>query len=246
MMTNCSVSFKNVSFKYDNHWIIHDFTFDFESGKTYAVLGASGAGKTTLANLLLNFYPIDLGSIIIGNEDIQNLSIRDLRKKVSIVFQDVMLMYASIEDNIRFGDTKASMEDIRKVAQICCIDDYINTLPEGYSTIVGEGGGILSGGQKQRIVLARSLLSNADVYIFDELSSNLDKTMEYEICHNIREALRGKIQIYITHNVKLTKLIDCILIMDSGRIIAQGSHQELLESNAVYNELYYKGEEDQR
>lgn len=245
---NCNnIRVQNVDFRYnlDNETnILRNVSFEFEKGRSYALLGASGDGKSTIVNLLLRFYHPQQGEILIDGNNINNINLKKLRKHMSVVFQDPLLVDSSIEDNIRFGNTKASFEEVQRVAEICSINEFILTLPDGYKSNVGEVGEKLSGGQKQRICIARALLKDSDIYIFDEAFSNMDKNLEYDIFSKLQKELSDKITIYISHNVNLIKSVEEIIVFNRGEVEAIGNHEHLLKLSSVYKELLKKGAKD--
>ncbi|HEY9059136.1 MAG TPA: ABC transporter ATP-binding protein [Pseudobacteroides sp.] len=242
-----SIEFQGVTFSYErdsNKPIVTNLSYKFETGKTYALVGASGCGKSSLLSLMLKFYNPSSGKILIGGKDIDSLDLRYLRNKISIVFQDSLLFDGTIWDNIRFGNKKVTDEQVRSAAKVCCIDDFILSLPDGYDTRVGEDGVKISGGQKQRICLARALLRESDIYIFDEALSNLDKKLEYDIFQNLQRKLKNKTQIYVTHNIKLIRNLQNILVINRGNIELAGGHELLIQKSLIYRELFTKGEND--
>lgn len=242
-----TIRLENVSFKYSNEDdknVLNSMSFEFKEGETYALVGSSGDGKTTIMNLLLRFYSPQCGGILLGDRDLTEMDLRYLRRRISPVFQDVLLIDGTIEDNIRFGSKKAKAEGIKRAAQICCVDEFVKELPQGYQTKVGEKGEKLSAGQRQRICLARAMLDDADIYIFDEAFANLDKRVEMKVFENLQKALKGKTQIYIGHNLKLIKNINNIVVIDKGKVEAAGRHEWLLEKSDMYRELYTRGENE--
>lgn len=241
-----SIRFENVTFSYKNqsetNTVLKDLSLVLKKGKAYALLGASGEGKSTITSLLLRLYAPDSGTIYLSDNDINKISLRNYRKRIGIVFQDSMLIDGTIEENIRYGIKNIHSSDIERVSKICLIDDFVNSLVDGYKTKVGEAGEKLSGGQKQRICLARALLRDSDIYIFDEALSNLDKKLENEIFNNLEAALSKKLRIYISHNVRLVKNLENLIIIRNGRVEAAGDHEKLINTSNLYKELFLKGE----
>ncbi|WP_163192162.1 ABC transporter ATP-binding protein [Clostridium thermarum] len=243
---NCSIRFENVFFSYSNDesnpYVLKDLTFNLIGGKAYALLGESGEGKSTIVNLLLRFYKPERGTIYLNHEDITMIDLKNYRRKISVIFQDPMMVDGTIEENIRYGNKDVSFEEIQRVSKICLLDEFIKSLPEGYDTKIGEAGEKLSGGQKQRICIARALLRNSDIYIFDEAFSNLDKKLENELFKNLETELEDRLRIYISHNIKLIKNIENIIVIKEGGIEDIGNHKKLMESSQLYKELNQKGE----
>lgn len=233
------ISFKDVSFAYDdNKEVLKDISFDIEAGKTVALVGPSGGGKTTLCHLIPRFYEIEDGSISIDNIDIRKFTRRSLRKNIGIVQQDVFLFTGTIYENIQCGRFDASREEVYEAAKKANIHDYIMSLPEGYDTYVGERGVKLSGGQKQRISIARVFLKNPPILILDEATSALDNATELLIQKSLEELARGRTTLIVAHRLSTIKNADEIIVLTDQGIREKGSHQELLEKRGIYSELY--------
>ncbi|EKN43162.1 ABC transporter ATP-binding protein/permease, partial [Clostridium botulinum CFSAN001627] len=204
---------KNVSFKYDEDThILNDLSFKVEEGKTLALVGPSGGGKTTLCNLIPRFYNIDNGDILIDNNSIYDVKIGSLRKNIGIVQQDVFLFTGTIKENILYGNPEASYEEVVKAAKLANIHEFIESLPEGYNTYIGERGIKLSGGQKQRLSIARVFLKNPPILILDEATSALDNATEYLIQKSLEKLSNGRTTIVVAHRLSTIKNADEIMV----------------------------------
>ena len=233
------ISFDDVSFAYDdNKEILKDITFDIEAGKTVAIVGPSGGGKTTLCHLIPRFYEIEEGSISIDNIDIRKFTRKSLRKNIGIVQQDVFLFTGTILENIQCGKLDATKEEVYKAAKNANIHDFIMSLPEGYDTYVGERGVKLSGGQKQRISIARVFLKNPPIIILDEATSALDNATEFLIQKALDELSKGRTTIVVAHRLSTIKNADEIIVLTDQGIQEKGRHGELLDKKGMYAGLY--------
>jgi len=233
-----NIKFKNVSFKYDDDTeTLTDINFIQPANQMYAVIGATGVGKTTLAALLPRFYDVTGGEILIDNINIKDMTLQSLRRNISMVLQDVFLFNGTIGENIRYGNPEASDADVITAAKTACIHDFVSELPLGYDTIVGERGMRLSGGQKQRISIARSLLCNAPILVLDEATSAVDTETEREIQGAIQKIAGSRTLIVIAHRLSTVKRADCIIVLRDGQIAEQGSHAELMEKAGLYKHL---------
>jgi ATP-binding cassette subfamily B protein len=233
------VEFKNVMFSYDpERKILSDVSFEIPSGNTIAVVGASGAGKSTLSRLLFRFYDVGSGSISIDGQDIREVTQASLRASIGIVPQDTVLFNDTIYYNIAYGRPDANREEVLQAAQSAHIHSFIESLPQGYSTMVGERGLKLSGGEKQRVAIARAILKNPAILIFDEATSALDSKSEKAIQDELRNVARNRTTLVIAH--RLSTIVDAhqILVMDKGRIIERGAHRELLGQQGVYAQMW--------
>lgn len=231
---NHDIEFKNVSFSYDKKEILHNISVILPNKTTTAVIGPSGSGKTTLCSLIARFWDTDRGSIRIGGTDIKEYTLESLMDQISMVFQNVYLFADTIENNIKFGRPDASHEEVVKAAQKACCHDFIEKLPEGYQTVIGEGGSSLSGGEKQRISIARAMLKDAPIIIFDEATANVDPENEDRLQKAIEELTRDKTIIMIAHRLKTVRGADQILVVDEGSIVQQGRHNELINQKGIY------------
>lgn len=234
------IEFNNVSFSYNNgkNTILSNMNLSIDAGKTVALVGPSGAGKTTLCHLIPRFYEIEEGEILLDNIDIRDIKIKDLRKKIGLVQQDVFLFTGTIRDNIIYGDPEASDEDVIEAAKKASIHDFIISLPEGYDTFIGEKGVKLSGGQKQRISIARLFLKNPPILVLDEATSALDNETEIMIQKSLEDLSKGRTTLVIAHRLSTIKNADEILVLTADGIAEQGSHENLIEKDGVYAKLY--------
>lgn len=233
------VAFENVSFRYDSDRpILSNINFEIPTGKTLAVVGPTGAGKSTLSRILFRFYDIDKGSVKVDGIDIRNLSQKSLRKAIGIVPQDTVLFNDSILYNIKYARPEASVDDIYRAAKDAQIHDFILSLPKGYETIVGERGLKLSGGEKQRVAIARALLKDPSILILDEATSALDSATERGIQDALDRASAGRTTLVIAHRLSTIIKADNIIVMENGEIAEQGTHQALLNQGGLYAQLW--------
>ncbi|MBQ5320931.1 MAG: ABC transporter ATP-binding protein [Oscillospiraceae bacterium] len=233
------IEFSDVSFSYsEGKEILSDISFKIERGKTLALVGPSGGGKTTVCNILPRFYEISEGSVTIDGEDIRSYTRASLRRKIGIVSQDVFLFDTTIYENIAFGRLDATKEEVYEAARLAGIADYIESLPDGYDTEVGERGVRLSGGQKQRIAIARVFLKNPPILILDEATSALDNVTENMICESLNKLSEGRTTIVVAHRLSTVKSADKIIVMTDEGISETGTHEELLSSGGIYKTLF--------
>ena len=236
-----SIEFRNVSFDYDpKRTIIKDISFKVPNGKKVALVGPTGAGKSTISRLLFRFYDPKQGSIFINDQDIKGMSQNSLRRLIGVVPQDTVLFNDTIFYNISYGDPKASEEEVYKSAKGADIHNFVMGLPDGYETIVGERGLKLSGGEKQRVAIARAILKNPSIYFFDEATSALDSTTEKEIQKNLQAISKNKTTLVIAHRLSTAADADEIIVLDKGVITERGNHEKLLQIKGKYAEMWNK------
>ncbi|MCL2052590.1 MAG: ABC transporter ATP-binding protein/permease [Lachnospiraceae bacterium] len=230
--------FKNVSFGYKNEMkVLDNVSFNVNPGEMVAIVGPTGVGKTTISALITRFYDPDAGQILMDDIDISDMTLSSLRDNLSLVLQDVFLFNGTIYENIAYGSETASKEQIKKAAAIACIDEYIESLPEGYETVIGERGVRLSGGQKQRISIARSVLRNSPILILDEATSAVDTETELEIKKAINSIAGTRTLIVIAHRLSTVRQADKIIVLENGCIVEQGNHEELIKKAGTYAKL---------
>ena len=235
------IRFENVSFDYDvRRTIIKNISFNVPNGKKVAIVGPTGAGKSTISRLLFKFYDPKEGNIFINNININKISQRSLRKIIGVVPQDTVLFNDTIYYNIAYGNTGATKEEVISAAQNADIHDFVTTLPDGYETIVGERGLKLSGGEKQRVAIARTILKNPKIFFFDEATSALDTGTEKEIQKNLENVSKDKTTLIIAHRLSTAANADNIIVLDQGAIIEQGTHESLLLEKGKYFEMWGK------
>ncbi len=233
------IEFKNVTYGYDTEKdVLKNVSLTVEQGMTYALVGPSGGGKTTICHLIPNFYKIEQGSILIDGMDIRKLTLDSLRKNIGIVQQDVYLFNSSIRDNILYGRLDATDEEVIEAAKRANIHDYVMTLENGYDTVIGERGVRLSGGQKQRLCIARVFLKNPPILILDEATSALDNTTEILIQQALDELCKGRTTLVVAHRLSTIKNADEIAVIADGKIVEQGNHEKLLATDGIYADLY--------
>jgi ATP-binding cassette subfamily B protein len=233
-----TVRFEHVDFGYDpRRLILRDVSFRVPAGKTVAIVGPSGAGKSTISRILFRFYDVAGGRVLIDGQDIREVSQKSLRAAIGIVPQDTVLFNDSIYYNIAYGRPEASREEVLAAAKMARIHDFVMALPDEYDTIVGERGLKLSGGEKQRVAIARTMLKRPALLLFDEATSALDSKTEHEIQDSLREVSRNRTTLVIAHRLSTVVHADEILVLDKGRIVDRGTHDELLLSSTTYQEI---------
>ncbi len=239
VLKNTTVEFRQVGFNYnDDRTILSDISFKVEDGKKLAIVGPSGAGKSTIARLLFRFYDIGSGEILISGQNIAKVSQNSLRQAIGIVPQDTVLFNDSILYNIRYAKADATEQEVFEAARLADIHDFIQSLPDGYDTMVGERGLKLSGGEKQRVAIARVLLKNPPILVFDEATSSLDSQSEKNILSELYKISRNKTTLVIAHRLSTIVDADTIVVLDQGRIKEQGSHAQLMEMGGIYADLW--------
>lgn len=249
VITRGEVKFDQVSFGYSDQTretVLKDITFLARAGQTVAVLGATGSGKSTLVSLIPRLYDVSGGRVLIDGKDIRHMSLEHLRTQMGVVLQQTILFSGTIRDNIRYGKPNATQEEVEKAAKAACAHDFIMSMPDGYDTILGQRGVNLSGGQKQRISIARALLVRPSILIFDDSTSAVDLGTESRIQKAIKELMEGSTSFLIAQRISSVLEADKILVLDAGRIVAEGTHQELIVHSKVYQEIYRSqlGEEE--
>ena len=228
------IVFDHVDFSYEHKQILHDVSLTIPDKTTTAIVGPSGSGKSTLCSLMARFWDVDSGSIKIGGVDVRDYTLESLMDQISMVFQNVYLFADTIENNIKFGCPDATHEQVVAAAKKACCDDFIEALPDGYDTVIGEGGASLSGGEKQRISIARAMLKDAPIVILDEATANVDPENEDRLQKAIEALTRDKTIIMIAHRLKTVRNADQILVVDHGRIVQQGTHDQLIGQPGIY------------
>lgn len=233
------VSFENVSFGYTPEYrVLKNISFKIAPGKKLAIIGTTGSGKSTIINLLPRFYEINEGAIKIDKENIRNILLKDLRKNIGIVSQETFLFNKTIADNIAYGKDRATREEIINASKIANLHDFVSNLSKGYDTYVGERGTNLSGGQKQRLSIARALIIKPKILIFDDSMSSVDVETEYKIQKALEKIMKGTTTLIITQRISTIRNADLILVLDKGRVVGLGTHDELYENNVLYRQIY--------
>jgi subfamily B ATP-binding cassette protein MsbA len=234
---NTGVTLENVAFKYEDEYILENFNLNVPKGSTVALVGQSGSGKSTIANLVTRFYDINEGEIKIDNTNIKDITKKSLRNLIGLVTQDSILFNDTVKNNIGLGKENASIEEIEAAAKVANAHDFIMELPQGYETNIGDSGNKLSGGQKQRLSIARAVLKNPPLMIMDEATSALDTESERLVQDALEKMMRNRTSIVIAHRLSTIQNADTIVVLQKGKIVEQGSHKELLETSGVYKNL---------
>lgn len=230
------VAFENVTFGYSGTSVLSDVSFSVAAGQCVAILGATGAGKSTLLSLIPRFYDASAGRVLIDGIDVRDLHVDDLRKNIGVVFQESFLFSHTVAANIAFGHPEATREQIERAAKIACAHEFIGQLPEGYDTILGEGGMTLSGGQRQRLAIARALLLDPAILLLDDPAAAIDPHTEHEILEAIEAAMRGRTTFVVAHRLSTLRSADVVLVLEDGRIVQRGTHDELMDIAGHYRE----------
>lgn len=231
---NHDIELNHVSFSYDKRKIIDDVSLVIPEKTTTAIVGPSGGGKSTLCNLIARFWDVDGGSVTLGGINVKDYNMNALMSNFSFVFQNVYLFQDTIENNIKFGSQEASHEEVVEVAKRACCHEFISKLPDGYNTVIGEGGASLSGGEKQRISIARAIMKDAPIVILDEATANVDPESEKDLMDAIKALTKEKTIIMIAHRLKTVRHADQIVVVDKGRIVQRGNHEKLMKEDGIY------------
>jgi ATP-binding cassette subfamily B protein len=235
--------FEGVTFAYgDGPRVLDDLDLVVHGGEAVAVVGATGSGKTTLARLISRFYDVDDGRVLVDGVDVRALRVGDLRREVGIVFEDTFLFTDTVAENIAFADPEASMEQVRRAAALAGAAEFVDALPAGYDTVIGEHGFSLSGGQRQRIAIARAVLADPRVLILDDATSSVDPTKEHEIRAALREVMDGRTTVIIAHRAATIALADRVVLLDGGKVVVEGTHDELLATSDRYRAVLAQAE----
>jgi ATP-binding cassette subfamily B protein len=236
------VVFDGVTFGYDpERPVLVDLDLELEAGKVVALIGHTGAGKTTVASLIPRFYDVQAGRVTVDGRDVRDLTLTSLRREIGVIAQDPFLFSASVRENIAFGRPEASDEQVERAAQLAQAHEFISALPQGYDTVIGERGITLSGGQRQRVAIARALLVDPRILILDDATASVDATTEARIREGLREAMHNRTTIIIAHRLSTIALADEIVVLEDGRVAARGTHDDLLDASPVYREIYEHG-----
>jgi ATP-binding cassette subfamily B protein len=236
------VVFDAVTFRYEQGApVIDDVTLEVPAGRTIALVGATGSGKTTLATLVPRFYDVEAGRVLIDGHDVRDLTRRSLRREIGVVSQDPILFSSSVRDNIAFGNPDVPDELVEAAARAAQAHEFILDLPDGYDTVIGERGVTLSGGQRQRIAIARALVIDPRILILDDSTASVDATTEMQIRSGLAEVMRGRTTIVIAHRLSTIALANEIVVLEEGRIAARGTHASVLEESDVYREIHEHG-----
>ncbi len=236
------IEFRNVSFRYykdSREKVLDDISLTIEPGQTVGIIGSTGCGKTTLVSMIPRLYDVDEGQVLVDGTDVREYSLKRLREGVGMVLQKNVLFSGTVEENLRWGDENASQEQVRKAAQAAQADAFLNTFPEGYETFLGQGGVNVSGGQKQRLCIARALLKKPRILILDDSTSAVDTATEAKIRESFSTTLKETTKLIIAQRITSVMEADLIVVMDEGKIVGQGSHEELLKSCEAYREICY-------
>jgi ATP-binding cassette subfamily B protein len=236
------IRFEDVAFGYlPGRPVLEELDLALDAGTTLALIGHTGAGKTTLASLVPRFYDVDSGRVLVDGVDVRDVTLTSLRREIGVIPQDPFLFSTTVRENIAFGRPEMSDEEVERVARLAQAHEFVERLPQGYETVIGERGITLSGGQRQRVAIARALALDPRVLILDDATASVDATTEAQIRAGLREVMRGRTTLIIAHRLSTIALADEIVVLDSGRIAARGTHEELLETSAVYREIYEHG-----
>ena len=240
---NCDIAFENVDFSYGERKILDRVSFDIKQKTTTAIVGPSGSGKTTMCSLIARFWDVKGGKVTIGGNDVRDFTLDSLMKNISMVFQNVYLFSDTVENNIKFGCPNATHEQVVEAAKKACCHDFIMQLPDGYNTVLEEGGASLSGGERQRLSIARAILKDAPIIILDEATANVDPENEDRLQSAIEALMEDKTIIMIAHRLKTVRRADQILVLDGGHIVQRGTHAELAKQDGIYSRFISQREQ---
>jgi len=236
------VTFDHVTFGYDpERPVLRDVDLELEAGKVVALIGHTGSGKTSLASLVPRFYDVQEGSVSIDGADVRTVTLASLRREIGVIAQDPFLFSATVRENIAFGRPEATDEEIERAARLAQAHEFVEALPEGYDTVIGERGITLSGGQRQRIAIARALVVDPRILILDDATASVDASTEAKIREGLREAMHGRTTIIIAHRLSTIALAEEVIVLDDGEVVARGTHDDLVDTNDVYREIYEHG-----
>jgi ABC-type multidrug transport system fused ATPase/permease subunit len=236
------IRFEGVSFSYlEGRPVLEHLDVALDAGTTLALIGHTGSGKTTLASLVPRFYDVDSGRVVVDGVDVRDVTLASLRREIGVIPQDPFLFSTTVRDNISFGRPEMADAEVERVARLAQAHEFVERLPQGYETVIGERGVTLSGGQRQRIAIARALALDPRILILDDATASVDATTEAQIRAGLREVMRGRTTLIIAHRLSTIALADEIAVLDGGRIVARGTHEELLGTSAVYREIYEHG-----
>jgi ABC-type multidrug transport system fused ATPase/permease subunit len=236
------LGFEGVGFEYmDGRPVLEDVNLDVPAGKTIALIGHTGSGKTTLTSLVPRFYDVSTGRVLVDGVDVRDVKLGSLRRGIGVISQDPFLFSATARENITFGAPDLSDEEVERVARLAQAHEFVERLPDGYDTVIGERGITLSGGQRQRLAIARAIAVDPRILILDDATASVDATTEAKIRLGLREAMRGRTTLIIAHRLSTISLADEIVVLDAGRIVARGAHDELLDRSQVYRDIYEHG-----
>jgi ABC-type multidrug transport system fused ATPase/permease subunit len=238
------VTFEDVWFSYVDRPVLENVDLEVPAGRTLALVGHTGCGKTTLTNLVPRLYDPTGGRVLVDGQDVRELQLADLRSHIGIVTQDPFLFSISIRENIRFGRPQATDDEVLAAARTAQADEFVQDLPEGYETVVGERGFTLSGGQRQRIAIARAIVMDPRILILDDATSSVDVETEFKIRRALQEVMRGRTTFIIAHRPSTISLAEEIVVMDHGRIEERGTHDELMAAGGLYSRMFGRAEAD--
>ena len=237
-----AVTFEHVTFGYDaERPVLRDLGLELAPGRSVALIGHTGAGKTTVASLIPRFYDVQHGRVLVDGHDVRTLTLQSLRSAIGVIAQDAFLFSATVRENIAFGRIDATDEEVEQAARLAQAHEFIAALPEGYDTVVGERGITLSGGQRQRVAIARAIVLDPRILILDDATASVDASTEARIREGLREAMRDRTTIIIAHRLSTIALADEVVVLDAGRVVGRGSHADLAETNGVYREIREHG-----